>query len=208
MKKNKNFVILKHGFLTLLFSFLFTTLPMAAQDTLPYYQIPEYPENYTQGTILARLVDGLGFRYYWATEGLNADDLAYKPGPTNRTIDETLDHIYGLSDVILNAALNVPNDRKEPLVVPDTYKEKRSATLMNMKKASEAFMKLDEVQDIEVVFIRKSDTFSVPFWNLLNGPLEDAVWHCGQVVSLRRAAGNPIPSGVSVFMGTKRDENN
>lgn len=177
---------------------------MAAQDTLPYHQIPDYPESYTQGTILARLVDGLGFRYYWATEGLKPEDLAYKPGPTNRTIDETLDHLYGLSAVILNAALNVPNDRKAPLAVPEGFQAKRKATLLNFQKTSQAFLETERVEENEIVFIRNNDTLSFPFWNLLNGPLEDAVWHCGQVVSHRRASGNPIAEGVSVFTGTKR----
>ena len=42
---------------------------------LPYYEIPDYPETYTAGSVAARMLDGLGFRYYWATEGLNEDDL-------------------------------------------------------------------------------------------------------------------------------------
>lgn len=46
---------------------------------LPYKQIPEYPEQYTSGNVIARFIDGLGYRYYWATEGLREQDLAYKP---------------------------------------------------------------------------------------------------------------------------------
>lgn len=206
MKKNRgrhHFPPLSIGLICLM---VLTLTPMAAQDTLPYHEIPEYPQSYTQGTLMARLVDGLGFRYYWATEGLRPEDMAYKPGPTNRTIDETLDHLYGLSDVILNAALNVPNDRKAPLAVPDSFEAKRRATLLNFQKTSMAFHKLEAVGDNEVIFIRNNDTLTFPFWNLLNGPLEDAVWHCGQVVSLRRAAGNPIAEGVSVFRGTKRTD--
>lgn len=206
MKKNKR----PRHLLLLLIAFIclvaFNHTPMAAQDALPYHEIPEYPDSYTQGTIMARLVDGLGFRYYWATEGLRPEDLAYKPGPTNRTIEETLDHLYGLSAVILNAALNVPNDRKTPLAVPDSFEAKRRATLEHFRKTSEAFQKLEAVTENQIIFIRNTDTLTFPFWNLLNGPLEDAVWHCGQVVSLRRAAGNPIAEGVSVFMGTKRTD--
>ena len=40
------------------------------QGTLPYYQIPDYPSSYNAATVAARTIDGLGFRYYWATEGL------------------------------------------------------------------------------------------------------------------------------------------
>ena len=38
-----------------------------------YYQIPDYPEPYSAETVAARLIDGLGFRYFWATEGLRAE---------------------------------------------------------------------------------------------------------------------------------------
>lgn len=40
-----------------------------------------------------------------------------------------------------------------------------------------------------------------PLWILINGPLADALWHSGQVATLRRAAGNPMPKGVNVFLG-------
>ena len=69
----------------------------------PYYQIPDYPEKYTAGSVAARMVDGLGFRYFWATEGLREEDLKYKPSEEGRTCGETIDHIYGLTLVILNA---------------------------------------------------------------------------------------------------------
>ena len=43
-----------------------------------------------------------------------------------------------------------------------------------------------------------------PFWNAINGPIADALWHCGQIVSFRRSSGNPFPKGVSVFTGKVR----
>jgi hypothetical protein len=42
---------------------------------------------------------------------------------------------------------------------------------------------------------------SFPFWNQINGPISDALWHCGQVVMNRRASGNPLQKGVNVFIG-------
>ena len=44
-----------------------------------------------------------------------------------------------------------------------------------------------------------------PFWNELNGPLSDALWHTGQVVMLRRMSGNPFTSNVSVLSGKVRN---
>ena len=52
---------------------LFIALTVQAQDTmmdsLPYASIPEAHENFTPGTVVSRIIDGLGFRYYWASEG-------------------------------------------------------------------------------------------------------------------------------------------
>ena len=36
----------------------------ADNDQPYYYQIPDYPESYTAEAVAARLIDGLGFRYY------------------------------------------------------------------------------------------------------------------------------------------------
>ena len=44
---------------------------MNSQEKLPYYQIPEPSTEYTAGTSASRMVDGLGFRFFWATEGLS-----------------------------------------------------------------------------------------------------------------------------------------
>ena len=40
-----------------------------------------------------------------------------------------------------------------------------------------------------------------PFWNLINGPFSDIIYHTGQVVAFRRISGNPINPGVNVFVG-------
>ena len=79
-------------------------------------------------------------------------------------------------------------------------------TLQNLKKASEEFIGLKDLKNNKVVFISPSGAREYPFWNQINGPIEDAVWHCGQVVALRRASGNPFDSNVSVFQGKRRDE--
>ena len=75
---------------------------MNAQD-LPYYEIPKAPEKYTEGTVAGRLVDGLGFRYYWVTEGLKDEDLKFKPSKDARSLFDTADHILVLSIMTLSA---------------------------------------------------------------------------------------------------------
>ena len=188
---------------------LFTILTMNSQQKqegpLPYQQIPEYPESYTAGTVVARMIDGLGFRYYWATEGLQLQDLAYKPAENSRTIGETVDHIYGLSRVIYNSAIKKVNERGNTDQEPTTYEEKRAQTLFHLKEAREILIKETDLSEFQVIFKNDSGLSEFPFWNQINGPIEDAVWHTGQVVMMRRAAGNPWPKGVSVFMGRKRE---
>ncbi len=175
------------------------------KEPLPYAQIPDYPETYTAGTVVSRMIDGLGFRYYWATEGLRPEDLAYKPSETNRTIEETLDHIYGLSRVIYNSAIKVPNDRSNQSKEVLSFEQKREKTLQNFKRASVIFLEVTDLSTHKIIFKNPDGTSEFPFWNQINGPIEDAVWHCGQIVALRRASGNPFPKGVSVLRGVKRD---
>ena len=179
---------------------LFMSHSQAQNSDLPYAQIPEAAESYTAGTVVSRMLDGLGFRYYWATEGLRPEDLAYKPNETARTTEETLDHVLGLTQVIVNSALGVANGEPQPEM---TFEEKRKKTLKNIEQASQIFRKADDLSKFTIVFKRGERTSEFPFWNQLNGPIGDALWHVGQVVSFRRSSGNPFPKGVSVFTGTK-----
>ena len=186
---------------------LVTSLTLAQEtmnETLPYYKIPEAPASYTPGTVVSRMIDGLGFRYFWATEGLTDENLTYKPSEESRTIAETMDHLYGLSRTIVNSAKKKATDFT---VAPEelTAKEKRKKTLENFKTASELFRASENLEEHKIVFIRKNGKAEFPFWNQINGPIEDAVWHAGQIVMMRRAAGNPFNSKVSVFTGNVRD---
>lgn len=181
--------------ITLAFALLLSHFIMA-QDTekLPYYEIPEAAESYTAGTAVSRMIDGLGFRYYWATEGLRPEDLAYKPSESGRTSEETIEHLYGLSNFILSTIIKdfKPVDGKAM-----TFEQKRKQTLLNYKTASSILRSTEDLS--------KFDNNRFPFWNIINGPIADALWHCGQVVMLRRASGNPFNSKVSVFAGKLRD---
>ncbi|KJD34817.1 hypothetical protein PK35_02580 [Tamlana nanhaiensis] len=161
-----------------------------AQDKLPYYEIPDPAKSYTAGSIAARMVDGLGFRYYWASEGLRAEDLSYKAAESARTSGETIDHILALTNVILKS---VSDETIVDVKTLTTFEAKRSQTLWNLKKASDI---LNATEDIS-----KFDNDKFPFWNIINGPIADAIWHCGQLVTLRRASGNPFTSNVNLFTG-------
>ena len=183
-----------------LFSLLLVAFNGQSQEKLPYYEIPEAPESFTAGTVAARAIDGLGFRYYWATEGLREEDLAFKPNTDARTTLETVEHIYGLSKMIVNSTLKKDNnikDDEEEL----SFDAMRKATLNNFKTAADILRTSDDISQYKIIFGERE----IPFWNQINGPIEDAVWHCGQVVLLRRSSGNPFNSKVSVFSGKLRD---
>lgn len=187
---------------------IFIPLTLLAQDvmndSLPYATIPDTPKSYTPGTVVSRMIDGLGFRYRWATEGLTDEDFDFAPGNEGRSIRQTLDHLYGLSNVILNSAKKRPTDRtSKPKELSTT--EKRKATLQNFKKASVLFALTEDLKEHPIIFKRADGESEFPFWNNINGPIEDAVWHAGQVVVLRRSAGNPINPKVNVFLGKLND---
>ena len=171
---------------------------MNAQEKLPYYEIPKAAKEFTPGTTASRMVDGLGFRYYWATEGLTEKDLSFKPNPEARTTAETIDHILGLSQVMLNATLKKANGGKQPKM---TFDEKRKKTLENLQQASKILRESKDISQLNMIFGKTE----YPFWNVINGPIADAIWHVGQVVSFRRSSGNPFPKGVSVLTGKKRN---
>jgi len=196
----------KMRLLTLIVLGLFLSQIGFAQDEragdLPYYQIPDFPEKFHGGNAIARMVDGLGYRFFWATESLNEQDVIYKPTEDTRNIKETLEHIYSLSRTSLNAAKGVANIR--PLPEEElTWKQMRDKTLHNIKEASELFKKMegDEIQNAKVIFQRGENKSEFPVWTLLNGPLADAIYHTGQIVLLRRAAGNPVDPNMNVFLG-------
>ncbi len=183
-------------FITFFFS-LITSQLIFAQSPLPYQSIPNHPDEYTPATTIARLIDGLGFRYYWATEGLTIEDLSFQPNGEARTSDETLTHILSLC---INASAIIRDEQRESLKLSDlSYEEKRRKTLESLEAASN-YLKSNPDLDLESISIQSGNK-SFPFWYLINGHLSDALWHVGQVVSFRRSSGNPINPKVSVFTG-------
>lgn len=167
---------------------------------LPYYEIPDYPETYTAGAVAARMLDGLGFRFYWATEGLRKEDLAYKPGNDTRTTQQTIEHIYGMSIIILNSTKGLSTEG-QPATIP--FETMREQTLLNLQAASNTLRTLSDadLNNLKMVFKRGDKITEFPFWNEINGPIADCLWHVGQVVSFRRASGNPFTDKVSVLTG-------
>jgi hypothetical protein len=176
-----------------------------ADETLPYYQIPDYPVEYSVGNVLSRMIDGLGYRYYWATEGLSETDLQYVPSADGRSTLATIEHIFMLSEAIINAPKGQPNLRPVENK-PQTFHELRKQTLLNLQEASAlcAGKTAEEIATFKVKFKRGDKQYEFPFWNMINGQISDAIYHVGQIVILRRSSGNPVNSKMDVFLGKNR----
>ncbi|HAS41643.1 MAG TPA: hypothetical protein DCS93_14270 [Microscillaceae bacterium] len=180
-----------------------------AQNTeikeLPYHQIPDYPANYEAGSMVARMIDGLGYRFYWATEGLTEKDLAFRPSEKARNTLETIQHIYDLTVFIINIHQGLPappRNKNAPLA----FQELRQKILFNLQKASQLMVgkNAQAFSKHPIIFKRGDKESKLPYWHMINGPIADAIYHTGQLVSFRRMSGNPMNPKVSVFMGKNR----
>lgn len=189
---------MKFTFITL----LTITLSQAgvAQKTLPFSDIAEYPETYDASSISARMIDALGFRYYWATEGLTEADLNFAPGEDSRSSKETIEHIYYLVTILYNAHFGIVIGPVNPESL--SFDDLRSETLTMLEKIKKRLItESPDLEQLKIIFPQGE----LPYWNLINGPMADAIYHTGQIVVMRRMSGNPINSGVDVLMGVKRE---
>ena len=103
-------------------------------------------------------------------------------------------HIFDLSCIIINATINAPNTKQDK---PQDYLELRKQTLLNLNKAASILSKSTDISQYQIIF----GTSKFPLWNLINGPIADATWHCGQIASFRRISGHPINPKVNHFTG-------
>jgi hypothetical protein len=172
------------------------------EKKLPYSEIPSIAKKYTAGNVASRLIDGLGFRFYWATDGLREEDLNFKPDNGARATIETIQHIYEMSAMIKNATSQTVNTPDQSPKLP--FNEMRKITLENLQIASNILKNSsdDDLNRYTLKFKRGEEVIEYPFWNNINGPISDCLWHTGQIVSFRRMSGNPFTDKVSVFSGT------
>lgn len=182
-----------------------TTKQYLNMQHLPYRSVPDAPESYNAGHLASRMIDGLGYRYYWATEGLNNAALDYRPPNNGRSCLETLQHICDLTEGILHVAKAQPI--KGPFdMTALSYEQLRENTLLNIETSSHLIKALgNDLEKAEMLLETKKGPMSFPFWNVVIGPISDAIYHTGQIVSFRRSAGNPVHSGINPFLGYTKD---
>ena len=184
------------------FIFLFTLSINAQTDKkeidLPFSEIGEYPADFSQANIISRMIEGLGYRYYWATKSLTENDLNYKSSEDARSTIQIIEHIYSLTMMISSSF-----EKKgfKFTSVTYNYDELRTKTLLKLKYIHDELRSNPDFSQLFIKFERGGTKMEFPFWNQINGPISDALWHCGQVVMNRRSSGNPLQPGVNVFVG-------
>ena len=154
-----------------------------------FNRIPPYPEAISGTTVLVRLLDGLGFRFRWSTEGLSDDDYGFKPAPDSKSIEELVTHVWGLVNWVCMSAGLSGFKRGDDIAIT------RGGVLEMISAMRGALLSMSD-EDLKDIAIRGN-----PFWHIINGPLSDALTHVGQINSFRRLAGNPTPKA-NVFTGT------
>ncbi len=139
---------------------------------LPYHDVPQPPDTYTAGNVLSRFMDGLGFRYRWATEGLTDQDLAFRICDSARSTGETLKHIYNLVEMIeyvFSGETYVLPEKDVDLSISDL----RSLTLDRVSRVS-GLLNGQDGEDLEALqarFQMGDEEHVFPFWNTVNGAM-------------------------------------
>lgn len=174
--------------------------------TISFADISTCPEKITTGTLLARQAEVLGFRYYWATEGLTESDLNYSPGNDNRNVYQTLNHLYNMIDFAGASLENkvYPFPEKEHGF---SFSELRDKTLTRIDQIKQLSMEIDEnsLEKKSVKITVGDSPMEFNIWHMLN-PLLDAMFHTGQITTFRRANGNPIDPSVQPFFGKRMEQ--
>jgi len=144
-----------------------------------YRQLPTHPPETTAANVMVRMFDAIGFRLWWALEGLREEDCDYSPCDGAKSIGEIVTHIWDLMNWISRSYDG--QQRTKPMgplihgaAALEMAYEMRTALLGKSNEALEQ--------------MRLRDT---PFWNFVSAPMADALTHIGQINVLRRAAGNP-----------------
>lgn len=187
--------MIRKTILLVVITFSFCVSPLFSQDfnVDRFSDISNTELDFSTGNVSARMIEGLGFRYYWATYELNETDLEYRASESGRSSLETIEHIYGLTSFMISSLKLTPAGTEGEV----GFEDLRKNTLINLEILERKFKSMNADQ------FKEFKSGDITFWHIINGPIADALWHTGQIVMLRRASGNPLPKGVNVLMGTK-----
>ena len=168
---------------------------MDRKKELPFENISKTPIELTATNTLLRVVEGLAFRYRWATENLSEENIKFIPHPSSMNIEEVNSHIFDLIDTTFRV-FGREKQNKDSL---NSFQQIRKKSILVLEDLLE---KLKKMSNSELKEMEKNTSRKLPFWYWINGPLTDALTHIGQITSWRRIAGNPQLKCVNVFTGT------
>ena len=165
---------------------------MDKNKKLPFEDISKTPTELTATNILLRVVEGLGFRYRWATENLSEDNIKFRPHPTSMNIEELNAHIFDL----INSTFRVFGGEKQNIDSLNSFQQIRKKSLFILEDLSE---RLKKMSDEDLVEMEKNTSRKLPFWYWVNGPLSDALTHVGQITSWRRMAQSSVKRSKCIY---------
>lgn len=119
---------------------------------------------------------------------MRPEDYDFRPVEGCMSIEELVRHVWGLVNWV---CISMESQRYPR---PEEIELIRRDILRLIQGLDE---KLTSIDDNEL------NGYTVegnPFWNMINGPICDALTHVGQINSFRRLAGNPTPEA-NVFLG-------
>lgn len=159
--------------------------------------------------VLARLVEGLGFRYRWAVDGLGAEDMDFRAAEGCMSLGQLLDHLRFLARWVERNVVAAA-EGTEPVTYPSCCEGLpdpagdpaafATQTLGAWASLRDQLLRLDAAGLARVQLIGGKEPTAFPVWNMINGPLADALTHVGQLNAWRRQLGKPGPRH-DVFRG-------
>lgn len=158
--------------------------------------IPHNPDSFTGASVMAKLVDTVSVRYQLAIQGLTQDDKDFRVTPESMSMLETQKHIFLLMRWIAKS-VDAPIEKAARHKNFDDFKEDILTTCAVLSRHLQGMD--DAVLEKSTIYLKRADTH-YPIWNVIGGPLSDALHHIGQIVSWRRINGNPVPR-ISPFTG-------
>jgi hypothetical protein len=155
--------------------------------------LPEPPAGVTAGLVLARVVDSLGFRHHWATEGLRPEDVEFRPVEDCMSVRQLEEHLFKMLSGVDHALGGPP-----PGDPPADFGALRAGIHERIASIRARLAAMSDA-DLAAFTIQRGDA-RLPIWNLIHGPLADALTHVGQINICRRVNGNPVRR-VNYFLG-------
>ena len=141
---------------------------------------PPEPQEVSASNAIARMIDGLGYRLYWAMKGLSEEECAYRLCADGKSISEIIWHIFGLVNWVYIHVYGRQMERPANII------DQGYEILRVLEELRDHFISIDDSE------LQRYRLDNRSFWSFINMPISDALSHVGQVRILRRAAGNPV----------------